>query len=411
MRIIITLFTLILCFSCQNITNQREGKTQEQVIEDSYIRLQNSLDSLHHIGIFEGFSGTIVDTSGILFNKGYGYADAETQQAYTENTIINIASVSKVFIGVALMKAIEMGLVNLDDPINKHLPFKVVHPDFADEIITVRQLATHTSSIVDTDLYIETCYINKDDVAIPDSLMEKYGTYYQNPSTKWMPLREYLNTILVPDDEFYDKETYASRKPGELYDYSNIGAALCGLVIESAAQQPFYEFTDKHIFKPLGMSSTSWLYEEIDMSRYSKLYADYSLLPYYKIMSYPDGGLITSSTDLGLFLIELIKGYSGNGDLLETASYTELYKPQLPESAFKLKPNRNEGFNVGLFLELEPAYHVIGHTGGDPGVNSFMYFNTQTGKGNILITNTDSEKENSNEVFYAIWNALGEAEE
>ena len=402
---------MTLWVACHNAESINTTGKQHQTANTSYRSLQNSLDSLHNIGIFKGFSGTIVDTSGILFNKGYGYANAETQQAYTENTIINIASVSKVFIGVALMKAIEMGLIDLDDPINKHLPFKVIHPDFPDEIITVKQLATHTSSIVDTDLYIETCYTNKDDVAISDSLMEKYGTYFQNPSTKWMPLREYLQALLVPDAEFYDKKTFASRKPGELYDYSNIGAALCGLVIESAAQQSFYKFTDEHIFKPLGMSSTSWLYEEVDMSQYSKLYADNSLLPYYKIMSYPDGGLITSSTDLGLFLSELIKGHSGNGDLLQTASYTELCKPQLPESAFQLKPNRNEGFNVGLFLELEPAYHVIGHTGGDPGVNSFMYFNTQTGKGNILITNTDSEKENSNEVFYGIWNALGEAKE
>jgi CubicO group peptidase (beta-lactamase class C family) len=98
---------------------------------------------LYQIGIFNGFTGTVVDTSGILYNQGFGYADIAAKKPYTKQTVINIASISKVFIGVALMKAQEMGLLNLDDPINKHLPFAVSNPNFPNELITIRQLATH----------------------------------------------------------------------------------------------------------------------------------------------------------------------------------------------------------------------------------------------------------------------------
>ena len=175
------------------------------------------------------------------------------------------------------------------------------------------------------------------------------------------------------------------------------------MVIENAAKQSFGDFTKEHIFEPLGMTATSWFFEDVAMEDYSKLYYDELELPYYKILSYPDGGLITSSTDLGYFLTDLIKGYSGNGALLQPEGYQEIFASQLYTTAFENKKN----YNVGLFMEKELAYNVIGHTGGDPGTNTMLFFNTKTKKGRIFITNTDSKKENSLEVMWGIWDVLG----
>jgi len=406
MKNLIFIIVLILCVSCQK-TKEKKKTLNNNTNNDLVINaLHKEIDSLYNTGVFNGFSATIVDTSGVLYNKGFGYADVNTKRKYTDKTIINIASVSKVFIGVALLKAQEMNLIDLDDPINNHLPFEVINLNYPKEVITIRQLATHTSSVVDTDIYMQTCYVNQDDIPLAENLKERYGLYYQNPSTDWIPLNEYLMKILNKDDEFYIASTFANRKPGDFYEYSNIGAALCALVIEYAAKKPFHEFTSEHIFQPLKMEATSWLFEEVDTSNYSKLYTENQVLPYYKILSYPDGGLITSSTDLSKFLIDLISGYSGNGGILKQKSYKELYKPQLERSTFS--ESKNKGFNSGIFFELEGDYDEIGHTGGDPGTNIYMYFNTETKKGRILITNTDSRKENAGEVFSGIWNAIGE---
>jgi len=405
MKNTIFIVSLILCLSCQNKEHKKTEPNTETKINLAINAINKEIDSLYNIGLSNGFSATILDTSGVVYNKGFGYADVNRKKKYTANTIINIASVSKVFIGVALLKAQEMKLINLDDPINKHLPFEVINPHYPNEDITIRQLATHTSSIVDTDIYLQTCYINQDDIPLAENLEERYGLYYKNPSTDWIPLSQYLEKILQKNEEFYSASTFAKRKPGDFYEYSNIGAALCALLIESAAKKPFYEFTKEHIFQPLKMDATSWLFEEVDTAKYSKLYTEDQVLPYYKILSYPDGGLITSSTDLSEFLIDLIKGYSGNGSILKQSSYQELFKPQLEQKSFP--EHKNKGFNLGVFLELEADYNVIGHTGGDPGTNIYMYFDTETKKGRILITNTDSQKENSGEVFLGIWNALG----
>ncbi|MFS4482189.1 serine hydrolase domain-containing protein [Hyunsoonleella sp. 2307UL5-6] len=394
------LVILLIISSCKELVKQDKTRitTTSNVSLDS---ITSEIERFYNKNVFNGFAVSIVDTTGILYNKGFGYADVSKQKKYTENTVINIASISKVFIAAALLKAVELNVINLDDPINTYLPFKVVNPNYPNELITVRQLATHTSSIVDTDIYMQTCYVNKDDIPISDSL-KRYELYYQNPSKNWMTLAEYLRKVLKKDDAFYNVSTFAKRKPGVLREYSNIGAALCALVIEYATNTPFFEFTKKHIFNPLRMTSTTWFFDEADSANYSKLYYDDYELPYYQILSYPDGGLITSSTDLSKFLIELIKGYSANGSILNANSYNEFFKSQLDNNSLGGKEN----FNVGLFIDKELAYNVIGHTGGDPGTNTMMFFNTEEAKGRIFITNTDSKKENSIETMWNIWDAL-----
>jgi CubicO group peptidase (beta-lactamase class C family) len=397
---IVFLVLLLTANSCkENVKRDNSSvKTEAHIATDS---ITSEIESLYDKEVFNGFAVSIVDSKGIIYNKGFGYADVEKKKKYTEHTLINIASISKVFIAAALLKAEEMALVDLDESINKYLPFEVKNPNYPNDLITVRQLATHTSSIVDTDIYMQTCYVNKDDIPIGESL-KRYELYYQNPSKNWMPLAEYLKKILQKDEVFYEDSTFAKRKPGALREYSNIGAALCALVIEYATDKPFSEFTKTYIFEPLNMASTTWFFEEADSTNYSKLYYDGEVLPYYKILSYPDGGLITSSTDLSKFLIELINGYSGHGSILDADSYKEFFKSQLEESAFGGKEN----FNVGLFIDKELAYNVIGHTGGDPGTNTMMFFNIEDKKGRILITNTDSKKENSMGTMWEIWDAL-----
>jgi len=403
MKNTIFILSIFLFLSCQNKKNQKTKLNNEKTTDLKTVFLNKKLDSLYNIGVYNGFSATIVDTTGIVYNQGFGYADVNQKIKYTVNSIINIASISKTFIGVALLKAKEMKFINLDDPINKYLPFKVINPNYPNEKITIRQLATHTSSIIDSDAYMQTDYINKDNIPLAENLKEQYGLYYQNPSRKWMPLSKYLKELLNKNGEFYNVSSFSKRKPGEIYEYSNSGAALCALVIEYATNRPFNEFTKEHIFEPLKMSSTSWFFEEADSTKYSKLYSDEFELPYYKILSYPDGGLITSSTDLGKFLVELIRGYSGNGKILNSDSYKEFFKSQLKETAFVKKEN----YNIGIFLEKELTYDVIGHSGGDPGTNTMMYFNTKSRKGTIFITNTDSQKENSENVYWDIWRTLG----
>ena len=154
MKKAIFVFLMGLSFSACQQNDKQSQQAQENPYEATRIALEAELDSIQQNGLLNGFSVAIVSEKGSLYEKGFGYADIETKEKYTEHTIQHIASVSKTLIGIALMKAQEEGKLLLDDPIQQYLSFKVVNPRYPADEITIRQLATHTSSIRDSDQYM-----------------------------------------------------------------------------------------------------------------------------------------------------------------------------------------------------------------------------------------------------------------
>ena len=346
----------------------------------------------------------------MLYQNGFGVSDISNDAPYSENTLQNIASVSKTLIGIALLKAQEMGKLNLDDPISKFLTFDVKNPDFPDQAITIRHLATHTSSITDGDIYGEKSYILKsprdsiqsDSIRIPEEF---------NPPSDHTSMQVFLESLLSEKGKWYSQEVFLNETPGQLFEYTNLGATLAALVLEAATGEKYSEFTKKHILEPLKMESSGWYFDEIDFSRHTKLYASKTeQIPFYSLITYPDGGLITSISDLSKYLVELIRGYSGNGTLLTEASYSELYKLQLGDENFEERDAEspyNDEYNFGIFIGFS-AQDYVGHTGGDPGVSSFMFFNTKNKIGRILLINTDLTSDEGVQQFFSIWDKLEE---
>ncbi|SVC15384.1 uncharacterized protein METZ01_LOCUS268238, partial [marine metagenome] len=79
---------------------------------DEYIRTSISEANIAGMGI------AIVSGDSILFAKGYGYSNIQTKEPFTPQTVMNIASISKTFVGVAIMYLVEQGLISLDDNVN-----------------------------------------------------------------------------------------------------------------------------------------------------------------------------------------------------------------------------------------------------------------------------------------------------
>ena len=394
-KLVITLILNILVSSMYCQTN------------DSILRkLTEELENICSREYINGFSVAIVNQDGTLYEKGFGYSDIKASKKYTNNTVQNIASISKTFIGIALLKAQELGKLNLDDPINKHLSFNVNNSCFPNEQITIRQLATHTSSIKDPSRYEKNGYILKEN----DNGVAKVNRNFRSADEK-MALGEFLKNILSKEGKWYKKKNFLKTKPGEIFEYSNVAAGLAALVIEKATNQSFNEFTNEHILTPLGMFNSGWSFTEVDFSKHSKLYKDTETeLAFYQLVNYPDGGLITSSTDLGKYLTELIAGNNGNGSVLNKQSYEELFRPQLTDKNYNERNESayNDEYNMGVFMGIS-AQGQIGHTGGDPGVVTHMFFNTETKIGKLLIVNTDLKKEGIKE-FIDIWKKLEEYE-
>jgi len=222
---------LLLLFIPLVSFGQSSSSINEQLTQDLL-----SIYAQNHI---VGFSVAIVNQDKILYTKGFGYSDKLKNKAYTENTIQNIASISKTFIGISLLKAQELGKLNLDDPINNYLPFEVINPKFPNTAITIRHLATHTSSIIDPSRYGKNGYVLKE----INNNGKKINSNFR-PSNELMTYDEFLKKILSKYGEWYKKKYFLKKKSGTFFSYSNIGAGLAALVIENAVGKPFNLFTN-----------------------------------------------------------------------------------------------------------------------------------------------------------------------
>ncbi|RRQ48168.1 class A beta-lactamase-related serine hydrolase [Maribacter algicola] len=72
--------------------------------DSTSIKLTEELEKIYAREYINGFSVAIVNQDGILYEKGFGYSDIKTNKKYTNNTLQNIASISKTFIGITLLK-------------------------------------------------------------------------------------------------------------------------------------------------------------------------------------------------------------------------------------------------------------------------------------------------------------------
>lgn len=400
-RLVLFFLSLSFILSCrdQPENNKEEAvSSKSEIISDS---ITSKLDSLYTIGRIQGFGVAISDSTGTLYSKGFGLMDEEHEKRYSEKTVQNIGSISKTFIGIALMKAQEEGALKLDEPINKYLPFEVINPHFPSDTITIRQLANHTSSIRDTDVYDQESYVLKE--AVPDSLLKVVEETLNPPENK-IPFIEFLPEILVREGKYYTDNVYLEQRPGARFEYSNIAATLAALVLEMATEIPFDQYTAERILEPLGMNASGWSFEAINLQNHSQLYADIeTAIPMYELITYPDGGLRSSALDMSIYLSELIKGYYGQGKLLSAASYKEYFTPSLNDTHFLEERDKefpyNDEYNIGVFM-AHTGVGTIGHTGGDPGISSFLFFNPENGLGKYLMINTSIiDEEGVNQLF------------
>lgn len=401
-KISIVLVIALSLFGCKNEKNNQ--KLKEELFSHLNDSITNKIDSTYVMGLLKGFSVAVVDEDKILYEKGFGYRDIDTTLLYTSSTVQPVGSVSKTLIGVSLIKAVELNLLKLKDPINKYLPFKVTNPNHPNDEILIEHLAYHTSSIIDVnEIYLGVYFLESNIKGDNEGAYD----FFKNPEER-ISLEEYLTNALDTKSNNYSKESFSSNKPGDKREYSNIASDLCALIIQNASKKNFREFTSEYILKPLGMNSSGWRFEDVEHAEQSRLFAYKDMMiSRYSESSYASGQFMTSSEDLALFLRELIRGYKENGELLSKNGYNMLFSKK-----------KFDGNTYGHFIEftdnwLDIKDNIIGHNGADYGVFSGMYFNPERGTGKIMISNTDTDFYDNLDVWpetKKIWESLIEYE-
>lgn len=371
------LYTILISLTCALALN----KAKAQATPDS---LTNKLQQAFAQDSLPGMYVIMTGANKATYQHGFGYADIANHIPYSAGTIQNIGSVSKTFIAVALMKAIELKYFTLETDINEILPFKVTNPNDPDGKITIRQLTDHTSGIVDNPEIYHYSYRFYPKLRAYDStsvmVLNKMGF---GEKLKDTTLTQFFYNYLSPQGKYYSKANFGQGAAGGTSSYSNIGSALVAYLIEIKSLLSYADFTRKYILKPLKMDHSGWHIPDVNLKDHAKLYLDQkSWFPLYDLTTYPDGGLKTSAADLSRYLMAIS---SHDKKLLTEASYQAMFTPQFS----KEHPPKDINLtyrNKGIFWNLY-TNGTIGHDGDDPGVGAFLFFNKTTGKGGLFLCN------------------------
>ena len=342
------------------------NRAGQQALETLDTELQHAMER----GLSPGLAVALVGRNGAIWARGYGLADVETQRAVTPDTPFMLASVSKTWIATALMREVDLGRLTLDRPINWLLPFPVDNPRIRGEIIRVHHLATHTSGIEDNDKVYEASY---------------------TPGDPTIEMDDWIRSYLTRGDRLYSKRrNFAARMPGQAYSYSNVAAALGAVVVEQTSGEPYRDYLRKHFFEPLGMHNTAF-----DLAAFPE---NTVAMPYdfedgrfvehghYGLPTYADGQLRSSVHDLARYLAMLMNDGTRDGRRYLTSE-------SVAQMEAEHHPDRGDAGQTTQALYWHRRFNgtMLGHSGGDYGMLTFIFYDLRHDLGGIVLMNSASE--------------------
>ena len=271
-----------------------------------------------------GVAVAIVDNGRVTKLSGYGDANLEWPARVDPDTRFQLASATKLFTAILLMKQVERGLLSLDDPLSKHFPGA---PESWSRI-RVRQLANHTSG-----------------------LSENLG----QPAPK-----------TVADAVAAAMKQPLAYEPGSEARYGFTDFTILRAVIEKAGGASLPELLERELTRPLGLSATGFAMARDDgsvrtgelIARRASTYAwagdrqrtaDF----FFEPLGYGAGGLFSSARDLASLFAAL-----DQGRVLKPESLRELVTPAT------LPGGRKSGFGIGWTVREYRGVDVVGHSGG-----------------------------------------------
>lgn len=346
------------------------------------VSVSNAITNEMNIEKIPGAATLIIKNGQVVWVESFGDADIANNKEVTENTIFLIASISKVFTGTALMTLVDDGLINLDDPINPHLPFPIDVPNFNSTPITFRMLLTHTASIQDNGNVTDDYYSDGDPTISLAGVMQRY--FDTNGS------------------DYSATGNFHNKKAGTFYNYTNMGSALVGYLVERISGMPFDQYCKTHIFDPLSMNNTSWFLNGLDINKVAIPYewqgGQYSAYDHYGFADYPNGQLRLSILDLGQYMNAFLQNGTLDGnEILSSTAVAEMLRLQVPNlnatqglKWYQEKVNLNGGGRVTLW----------GHNGGEDGVSTDMYINPDNGIGVAVLSNGEGDNSGIIEELY-----------
>jgi CubicO group peptidase (beta-lactamase class C family) len=343
------LLVVLTSISC---TNNEKNIDKAAIIQTSMNETAQSM--LSDSTITSVSIGVLMD--GIAYTSHYGELDAGKGNPPNDETIYEIASVTKTMTGTLVAQAVMDGKLSLDDDIRKYLKDDYPNFQFKNNPITVKDLVTHTSRLPANWTGFEEVFKKGGD-SIFQKLVEIGKNYNEEKFFAQME-NAVLDTI-----------------PGVIYEYNNLAPNLIAHILENVYQKSFDELLNDFIFKKIGMTSTKMRLSEDEQSRLASGYSKGQLMPYMPIPTWGAEGGVKSTTP------DLIKYMRLQ---LDTTNATILESHRLN---FTVSPTFSLGYYWNIGNNSDGTIHYS-HHGGAIGMQNLFSVYPAYNMGVSIITNS-----------------------
>jgi CubicO group peptidase (beta-lactamase class C family) len=300
-----------------------------------------------------------------------GHPDLASKAVVDADTVFRIASMTKSFTAMAILKLRDEGRLSLDDPAERHVPeLKALqYPTSDAPRITIRHLLSHAAGFPEDNPW------GDQQLAATDaqmSAMMRAGIPFSNA-------------------------------PGIAYEYSNYGFAILGRIVANVARVPYRDYIAANILKPLGMTSTTLEPTEVPAARLAHGYRwedeQWKEEPQLRDGAFGAmGGMLTSVRDLARYVAVFVGAWPvRNGPESAPVSRASLREMQQLSRARRTSVTRAAGgaiqlsaggYGFGLGITETCSFgHVVAHSGGLPGFGSQMRWLPEYGVGIVAMGN------------------------
>ncbi|MBX3254590.1 MAG: beta-lactamase family protein [Chitinophagaceae bacterium] len=338
---------------------------------------------------FPGLAFGVVVDGQLLYAGNFGYTHFLQQTKVSSKSLFRIASMSKSFTAMAILKLRDEGKLQLDEPASKYIPVLKSIPLLTKDApaITIRNLMTHTA-----------------------------GFPEDNP---WGD-RQLDITDQVFQAMLKNKISF-SNVPGTTYEYSNMGFAMLGEIIRVVSGKSYQEYINGQILKPLGMTHTFWEYNQAPPELLAHGYRVNDNIINDEPMLHDGvygamGGLITSIEDFSKYMLFHLSAWPARNDaetgVIKRSSVREMQQswsfnnlaPQYKYPDGRICPLVSSyGYGLRIGVDCEGRKYV-GHTGGLPGFGSQWWILPDYGIGVVAFGNLTYAGMNS--INFAVMDTL-----
>lgn len=280
-----------------------------------------------------GMTLAISDRDGLLRSSQYGFADLKAGLKVTPQTLFEIGSISKSFVGIALVQLADEGKLDLHKPVKEYLPWLKVDSSY--KPFTTHHLLSHTSGLAGVPL-----------------------------------LTRVVATTLRTGFE-----------PGTRFLYSNIGYVLLGFILEAVEKRPFAEILRKRVLDPLGMSASAPIiansirervaigYGPLKPDRPFPVRGELGEAPWIEVPE-AAGSIAATANDMSNYLRMLLNRGAGPKNRILSEKAFELFTKPVIRAPFR---GEESSYAYGLFVNDAGGHTLLRHTGGMVAFSSAMY--------------------------------------